>query len=152
MQAAKRQLADFDEIYATEPGANNMMARLLRPRDTVAYHEEAREFIRSRLAVGFPGETVVVTHYAPYPRSIHQRHVDAITSAAFASNLEDVITEGKPVLWVHGHVHNSFDYELDGTRILCNPRGYGYAPNPDFNPGLVVDLCLKAEARPVVLP
>ena len=129
-----------------------MMARLLRPRDTVAYHEESREFIRSRLAVDFPGETVVVTHYAPYPRSIHQRYVESITSAAFASNLEDVVAEGKPALWVHGHVHQSFDYDLEGTRILCNPRGYGYAPNPDFNPGLVVDLGVRAEATPVARP
>jgi len=30
-------------------------------------------------------------------------------------------------LWIHGHTHESFDYMVGDTRIVCNPRGYiGY--------------------------
>ena len=42
-------------------------------------------------------------------------------------------------LWVHGHMHDPFDYEIYGTRVVCNPRGY--APNaltPDFRPDWVI--------------
>jgi predicted phosphodiesterase len=27
-------------------------------------------------------------------------------------------------LWIHGHTHDPFDYEINGTRVICNPRGY----------------------------
>ena len=25
--------------------------------------------------------------------------------------------------WIHGYMHESFDCEVYGTRVLCNPRG-----------------------------
>ena len=43
-------------------------------------------------------------------------------SAAFASDLDRLM--GKAALWIHGHTHDSFDYVLNGTRVVCNPRGY----------------------------
>jgi len=27
-------------------------------------------------------------------------------------------------LWVHGHIHDAVDYELENCRIVSNPRGY----------------------------
>jgi len=24
-------------------------------------------------------------------------------------------------LWIHGHTHDPFDYEVDGTRVVCKP-------------------------------
>lgn len=27
-------------------------------------------------------------------------------------------------LWLHGHVHDSFDYRVGGCRVIANPRGY----------------------------
>jgi hypothetical protein len=44
-------------------------------------------------------------------------------------------------LWIHGHTHDSFDYLLNGTRIVCNPRGYarsGVNENPLFDPDLII--------------
>jgi hypothetical protein len=30
-------------------------------------------------------------------------------------------------VWTHGHTHETFDYMVGTTRIVCNPRGYdGY--------------------------
>jgi hypothetical protein len=54
---------------------------------------------------------------------------------------------GRAALWVHGHTHSSFDYLLNGTRVVCNPRGYplrrqGGFENPDFNASFAVDLVL----------
>lgn len=35
----------------------------------------------------------------------------------------------------------SYDYEIYGTRLVCNPRGYAPdALNPDFRPDLVVEV------------
>jgi hypothetical protein len=30
----------------------------------------------------------------------------------------------KADLWVHGHVHDSFDYRVGRARVVANPRGY----------------------------
>lgn len=48
---------------------------------------------------------------------------------------------GRPLLWVHGHTHDSFDYMIGSTRVLCNPRGYiPEEANKQFDPALIVDL------------
>jgi len=45
---------------------------------------------------------------------------------------------------VHGHIHESFDYQVGNCRVVCNPRGYLQhgrgLENKRFNPALVVDL------------
>jgi hypothetical protein len=44
---------------------------------------------------------------------------------------------------VHGHLHDSFDYVVQGTRVLCNPRGYargGINENAQFDAQLTVDV------------
>jgi hypothetical protein len=47
-----------------------------------------------------------------------------------------------PDLWVHGHTHTSFDYEVNGCRVVSNPRGYfqrdGSWENSRFDPALVI--------------
>ena len=44
-------------------------------------------------------------------------------------------------LWIHGHVHNNFDYMIGDTRVICNPRGYEmYQENFEFKPDLEVDI------------
>jgi len=55
------------------------------------------------------------------------------------SDLEGLILASRPALWVHGHVHDSHDYRIGSTRIVCNPRGY-HSENPSFDPALVVEV------------
>jgi Icc-related predicted phosphoesterase len=55
--------------------------------------------------------------------------------------MEEFILEHQPRLWIHGHTHETFDYRIGKTRIICNPRGY--APNDmnqDFKAGFVVEI------------
>lgn len=102
-------------------------------------HEASRDFISQALWIPFDGPTVVVTHHAPHPRSVHQKYEGSVLNASFASDLSDVIQLGRPALWVHGHVHDSFDYGVGETRIVCNPKGY-HAENAAFDPRLVVEI------------
>lgn len=42
-----------------------------------------------------------------------------------------------------GHTYDPCDYEMNGTRVVCNPRGYvrsNHAENPEFNPALIVEI------------
>ena len=47
----------------------------------------------------------------------------------------------RAALWIHGHMHDSFDYEINGTRVVCNPRGYTpFELNPDFRADFVAGI------------
>lgn len=113
--------------------------RRFRPQEALGLHRRSRAFIESELRKPFAGSTVVVTHHAPHPGSLHERYRNDFLSAAFVSDLTAVIETGQPDLWVHGHVHDSFDYRVGATRVLCNPHGYGHE-NAAFDPALVVEI------------
>ena len=71
----------------------------------------------------------------PSIRSIADRYKSDPVSPAFASNMDDFILEHQPRLWIHGHIHESFDYEIGKTRVVCNPRGYASTEeNKGFRP------------------
>jgi Icc-related predicted phosphoesterase len=99
-------------------------------------HQDSRRFIETALKADSI-TTVVVTHHLPHAKSVPERFKGDLLNAAYASDLSDVIEEGRPALWMHGHTHDSSDYMISATRIVCNPRGYD-DENPAFNPALVV--------------
>ena len=91
--------------------------------------------------------TVVVTHFAPSPGSIAPRFAGSPLNACFITDLDERIRRWRPRLWLHGHVHDSFDYRLGATRIVANPRGYaprGVLENAAFDPALLIEV--EAEA------
>lgn len=97
--------------------------RRFSPQDAVALHQQNRRWLTEELARPFAGKTVVVTHHAPHPGSIHPRFAMSPVNAAFVSDLSDLVDQAD--LWIHGHMHDSFDYKTSqGTRIVVNPRGY----------------------------
>jgi Icc-related predicted phosphoesterase len=110
-----------------------------RPQHALGLHRASRTFIETELATPFAGPTVVVTHHAPHTGSLHPRYQSDLLSGAYVSDLTTVIEASRPELWIHGHVHTSFDYRVGITRILCNPHGYG-AENTAFDPALVVEV------------
>jgi DNA repair exonuclease SbcCD nuclease subunit len=120
-----------------------------RPEEALLLHERSRAFIAAELMTPFIGNTVVVTHHAPHFSSVEKRFQSDVLTAAFASDLTDVIVghgtggdsneRAGAMIWNHGHVHTSSDYAVGETRILANPHGYG-DENPSFNPQLVVEV------------
>lgn len=98
-----------------------------------------RVWLDGQFSEQFDGPTVVVTHHAPHPGSVHPGFTNDLLTPSFVSDLSSEIERWQPDLWVHGHVHDSFDYRVGRTRVLCNPRGCG-DENRDFNPGLVVEV------------
>jgi hypothetical protein len=82
-----------------------------------------------------------VTHHSPSFRSVPARFARDPLSAAYSSHLDDLVERSGAAIWVHGHTHDSFDYKIGGTRVICNPRGYfGRVLNPKFNPRLVIEV------------
>lgn len=112
----------------------------LRPADTVEAHRSSIELIKMA-AEQWDGDVVVLGHHAPSRASIHERYRnDFIMNGAFCSELDELIlSQEKIKLWMHGHVHSSFDYNIGQCRIVCNPHGYPREHN-DFNSSLVIDI------------
>lgn len=160
LTAANKYLADFTSIKLADPSIPRLLDeevkhRYLRAEDELAMHWIDRDWLRRQVEYT-SGKTVVVTHHAPHRRSVAAKYRSDWVTPAFVSDLPDQFFEGTttyllgkaqrsgPNLWVHGHTHTSFDYEVGGCRILSNPRGYfqrdGSWENPSFNPAFVVEV------------
>jgi Icc-related predicted phosphoesterase len=136
MQAARTGLNDHRHIaWSKDPWLR------FRPEEAAVLHHRARLKIESHLVQPHPGPTVVVTHHAPHPQSISREFRADLLSAAYASDLSDLIARTGPNLWVHGHTHHAVDYCIGVTRILSNPRGYRHeGASTGFEPMLVVEV------------
>jgi Icc-related predicted phosphoesterase len=63
------------------------------------------------------------------------QHASLIAAADTMNDYRLIRLEHQPRLWIHGHTHESFDYEIGKTRVVCNPRGYAsIEENKGFRP------------------
>jgi Icc-related predicted phosphoesterase len=116
MQATQRFMADFTLIQ--ERAGDTLL-----PETTLKWHRQCLHYIQRKLSEPFAGKTVLVTHHAPHPLCVHEQYRGNPLNGAFVSDLSATLAQGV-ALAVHGHVHNSFDFEVEATRIVANPRGY----------------------------
>ena len=138
MGEAQLLLRDFSRIRIGEAED-----RLFSPEDSVALFERDTRWLDGRLDAKHDGPTVVITHHAPSRQSVHPRFAKSLLSASFVSGAERLLGGARVQLWIHGHTHDSFDYLVNGTRVVCNPRGYakeGVNENPRFDPQLVIEV------------
>ncbi len=96
-----------------------------RPQEAALLHQQSKAFIAETLATSFAGPTVVVSHHAVHWNSIHPRFRSDPLTSTFLSDQSELVEAHQPTMWIHGHVHNSSDYHIGSTRIVCNPHGYG---------------------------
>lgn len=135
MQEAQRFMRDFSSIRVGEV--------LFTPEASAALFTQHAAWLESKLAGRYSGPTVVITHHAPSRQSIHPRFADSLLNACFVSNAERLIDGSRARLWIHGHTHDSFDYVVNGTRVLCNSRGYAknaVNENPLFDANLIAEV------------
>jgi predicted phosphodiesterase len=143
MAMAGRVMPDHQEIQSG-------VGRRFLPEHALAEHERSLAWLQDQLAVPFEGRTVVVTHHGVAPQSVHPRYGGDALNAAFVSDLRSLLELADA--WIHGHVHDSFDYRVGHARVIANPRGYARnrqmagAPkdlkwtNPAFDPALVIEV------------
>lgn len=103
-------------------------------------HKASLAFIKERLAEPFAGPTVVITHHTPSSLSVPDEYKNDHVTAGYTSRLEEFILDAQPELWIHGHTHNRYDYNLDQTRVVCNPRGYVGYEETGFDPNLIIEV------------
>lgn len=134
--AAREFFADYKHIrYRDQSGE-----RPLTPEDTILEHEAALVAIQEGLADAYTEKVVVITHHAPLKQSLDPAYRGSALNPAMASGLDNLVGYSLAKLWVHGHVHGSHDYNLGGTRVVCNARGRKISMNEQFRPDLVVEI------------
>lgn len=147
MNAAHTLMTDFRLIKLDRKPGENQDCRELRvvklvPQLTLRRHVHSEQWLDRELAASDAEKTVVVTHHAPLWQSIPEHFQGGALSPAYASDLTRLL--GRSKLWIHGHIHDSLDYQVGMTRVLCNPRGYvppsGEPMNELFQPDLVVEI------------
>jgi predicted phosphodiesterase len=138
MREAQALVRDFSRIRADEATET-----MFTPADSAALFKIHAGWLETKLAERHPGPTVVITHHAPSRQSIHPRFSDSLLNACFVSDAERLVDGSRARLWIHGHTHDSFDYLLNGTRVVCNPRGYAKGTvneNPLFDANFIVEI------------
>jgi predicted phosphodiesterase len=144
LAAANQFMRDFSRIRISEA-----TDALFTPADSAALFRHHADWIDRQLGIAHAGPTVVITHHAPSRQSIHPKYAGSLLNACFVSDAEHLVGSGGAQLWIHGHTHDSFDYTVNGTRVVCNPRGYAKAgtnENPRFDPELIVEVSRTGES------
>lgn len=101
------------------------------PKHALRDHQKMRNYLQMVMdnykeSRRTDNRVVVITHHAPSFNSVHEKYAhDHLMNGNFYTNMDQFILANPQVqLWIHGHMHDPFDYGLGGTRVVCNPRGY----------------------------
>lgn len=119
MVIAKRFMRDYKQIYA---GSD-----LFSPEVSIQIHAKQRQWLKQALltAQQLGKKTVVMSHHSISPLSVSDKYATLPSNAAFVSDFSAWMHESwAPKLWVHGHTHEAFDYHINNTRVIVNPRAY----------------------------
>ena len=136
MMSISQMMNDYQAITIERNGIYHK----LRAIDTVEEHRCSVELIKTA-AETWSGDVVVLGHHAPSRASIHERYRnDRVMNGAFCSELDELMLDQENIkLWIHGHVHNCFDYTIGNCRVVCNPHGYP-GETTGFNNGLIINV------------
>jgi len=145
MFACEARIADHRKIMGIQKVGQGFSAK-----QAYQLHQEERAWLEQKLDEPFEGPTVVITHHAPSRGSIHPRFRGDPCNSAFVSDLDELVM--KADLWIHGHVHDSFDYKVGKCRVVANPGSYATTlgkvkqfeelefENPFFDPQMVIEV------------
>ena len=134
INTAERWLNDFRYVYTYEKSK-----KLVRPvcgKDYIKWFNQFKKKL-IKCIEQTDKNIIVVTHFAPSIKSIESKYLNrenrfsspgSELNAVYANNMEEFIKQNPRIkLWVHGHVHSKFDYNIAQCRVVCCPYGYyGY--------------------------
>ncbi len=145
---AKNNVIDFSYIFKRNTEGYDLKYRPWTPDDMEKEFNKAYDFLSFELKkreTNIP--RFIVTHFAPHKNSIHEKYQKDLGSPYWCNHLEELM--GFSEYWVHGHTHDSFNYNVDETKVICNPRGvsktYNLSSNGLFNKDLIVEVELNLE-------
>jgi len=140
----KLNISDFSYIFKKDfINENAFIWRPWSPDDMEEEFKKAYKFLEFELKKNHTeNPKFVVTHFAPHQNSTSKKYEGELGNAYFINHLPELM--GFSDYWVHGHTHDSFEYNIQGTKVICNPRGYSkmydLSQNLDFNKNFYVEV------------
>jgi predicted phosphodiesterase len=134
ISSAHRMMNDYAEIKSD--------GRPITPHFIIREHDKFIDFLLQKFNEPFDGPTVVMSHHSPGNELKRRGRRGDRSGAAYFADIEDIIGRHDiACLHVHGHTHQSYDYMINNTRVVCNPYGYwGHATNPGFDRNLIIEV------------
>jgi len=83
-------------------------------------NQESRQFLQETVQA----DDVVVTHHIPTYRGVHPDYEGSNLNYFFLCDMDNLIQQAQPKVWIYGHTHDSMDFTIGDTRLVCNPFGY----------------------------
>jgi len=83
-------------------------------------NESSIEFLRRNVQ----SDDIVVTHHVPTPKGSLKKWEATGLQCFFICDVENIIQKAQPAVWAYGHTHDSHDFNIGKTRLICNPFGY----------------------------
>lgn len=131
MNIAERWLNDFRYVHTFEK--SKKLVRPVTANDYVKWNSKFMKELRKCLK-NTKKDVIVLTHFAPSIKSIGKKYLNkpdyysqpgSSLNAVYANDLEDFIKDNPRIkYWIHGHVHEGFDYNIEQCRVICSPMGY----------------------------
>lgn len=97
---------------------------------------KSKNFLENNVKEG----DVVITHHMPSELCIDDKYKGDLSNCFYVCNMEQLIEDKNPALWISGHTHTAYDFNIKKTRLICNPFGYLHEKNTGFNENLIVEL------------
>lgn len=118
-----------------------MIADIGEHNNGIDWGKEAYIFFKNNLEIHKNKPVICISHNGPSLASIPNRFMGSPLNACFSNNWHHLMENYTPRLWAHGHTHDSFDYNVNLTRVICNPYGYfEFEPNKQYNPWKIVEI------------
>jgi len=124
----KKNLTNFEcfaDSYYVENARHNINAA----------HKETIEFFSQEIK---PGD-IVITHHSPSTQTTQNVFLGDIMNCFFATNQEELIRKTNPKYWLFGHQHQTNQWTIGSTKLICNASGYP-GEYPDFRPNLIIEV------------
>lgn len=112
----------------------------IKVSNTNKWNKESIEFLQKEIKTREDKKCIVLTHHAPVnigcmnPTLFNSPIVQGI-----CNDLSEMMNENIP-LWMYGHTHWPLDIEINGTRVVTNPRGYKKEVGKCYDPSFVVSV------------
>jgi len=121
-QINKKHFCDFYCIEKADPEIFDRNAQTI-------------DFFKKNMCAG----DYVISHQMPSRRCIVPKFKGDAFNCFFVNDLDMLILEKEPKIYLMGHGHTNQDFTIGPTRLVCNPRGYENE-NPMFDPSLIMEV------------
>lgn len=81
---------------------------------------------------------IVITHHMPSYKCVSSQFIGSALNRFFVCEMDNIIAERNPKLWISGHSHTPVNIKISNTKIVTNPFGY-LGENSRYKDKLVLD-------------